>query len=704
MVAQDSAAQPLPLPPNPEGIPEQLRLKNRWVPVRGHWVITGSRSKLNKTPLRAGGGYAGSNIPADWWTFADALAEVQGMLSRGQPALLFYVIDPEDGFVYGDADNSIDEHGTTSDKALADVNPFTYVEVSPSGRGLRWIAGGAIGENRESHDHTRAIHTRGYISLTGHLLGRREEPTPQQQAIDTFADLCGNRMDQDPSLPRPEEQEPPPVDTDNLSLSPEARDLLEKMVAPPEGVRSDVVQSIANALAGDLGFSPQDVFAVLRHHPGVRQVALDRRRGRVGAALDWLWGVAQHSEPARANYVVPWIPPGQSDVFKGPQPVGVGVFAEERPPPPEVLIDGLIPCDVFGWVGAGGLAKTTLMLWLMVHVVLGRHVAGREVRHPGPVLFITAEDDLAVVRYRLREVCDGLGLSDEERQAVAHGVYVEDVTGLLLRFVEGDRNGNLTMTPHVQGLCDAYAEVKPVLVVADPAIFFGPGEHRVNDAEAALMAVGRRIGHELGVDGRRAAFGWIHHVSQVVAREGIVDQYASRGGTAFADNSRAQVVFTRHQADHPKYPAPAEVNHEAMEAGRVLRLHVAKFSYGAHTDQPMWLVRGSGGRAFCFDVYDAPRNDEAAAVRKAEVRRQQYEDAAIVYEFLVTELAAGSYHTRSSVREQVKRLPRELAVRRATAAVSYLQSTGCVCEEPVPVVARQGSRKAYLHPVRPPSG
>lgn len=686
-------------------IPKELRDQDRWVPVIGQWERVKSdtlqaRRKLKKTPIRTDGSNASPNDPSHWWPFKEAVKKVKELQADG-PAFLFFVINPEDGYVYGDLDGSVKDTLEIHADAREWCDAFTYVETSPSGTGLRWIAKGSYPRNAEAPDHRKAIHVTGYISLTGAQLENKDRITEQQDVIDKFAQHC--KPSSNEKTPLPEfTADPPPVNTDDLSLSEDARALLEDLVVPPSGVRSDVVQSVANALAGDLGFGPSEVYAVLTHHPGTRQVAVERRNGRTHAANEWLWSVALASARARGNYVGDWSPTARRSQFSSPQPVGDVLFNGHKPEPPEVLIHGLIPCDVFGWVGAGGSAKTTLMLWTMIHVILGMPIANHEVKHAGPTLFLTAEDDAQLVRYRLRELCDSLGLNEEQRRTIGRHLYVEDITGRLIRFVETDRSNNMLMTKAVDQLIDVYRPVAPVLVAADPAVYFGPGERYVNDAEAALMAVGRHIGRELGTQNRRAAFGWIHHVSQVVAREGIVDQYASRGGTAFADNSRAQIVFTRHADDNPRFPIPTAVTHSDVEEGRVLRMHVAKFSYGVAADQPLWVVRGTGSQSFHFNVTNgvSPRSPEAEAIRAAEKNRQLIEDAQSVWDFLKQELEGKAYHTKTSVREQCERLG--LSSRRATAAVSYLMARALVVETPLPSTVRHGGRQGYLDPqVRP---
>jgi RecA-family ATPase len=72
-----------------------------------------------------------------------------------------------------------------------------------------------------------------------------------------------------------------------------------------------------------------------------------------------------------------------------------------------------------------------------------------------------------------------------------------------------------------------------VLVTIDPSVSFGVGESGVNDPEQGLIEAGRRLRKTLNCRVR-----FIHHTGKQVARDQIKDQYAGRGGSAFADGAR----------------------------------------------------------------------------------------------------------------------------------------------------------------------
>ena len=189
---------------------------------------------------------------------------------------------------------------------------------------------------------------------------------------------------------------------------------------------------------------------------------------------------------------------GQQRVFTKPRPIGYDETFATVPPAPKVLIPGIIPCEVFGLVGPGGAAKTTFALWLMISIILDRPIFDRRVNEPGPCLLISAEDNEVTIRYRVNRLCHAMGLSEEQERKVAAELYIEDVTGKMVKFVQVNRDGNLEFSDLPDEIIQTYRDAGIRLTVCDPATFFGAGERFVNDNEAALMQAGRKIQQGLG--------------------------------------------------------------------------------------------------------------------------------------------------------------------------------------------------------------
>jgi hypothetical protein len=397
--------------------------------------------------------------------------------------------------------------------------------------------------------------------------------------------------------------------------------------------------------------------------------------------------------------------------FSVPRPIGFKQTFLDAVEPPPMLIEDFMPVDVFAWVGTGGIAKTTLMLFIMIHVVLGLPVFGRRVLRQGPCVFVTAEDDLLTVRYRVREMCIAMGFSEEQRMKVGRDLYVEDLSGEMARFVEADDRGNLDLTPAVDQLIEVYRATHPGLVVIDPIVFFGAGERFVNDNEATLLQALRRISRELA-----CATGGIAHTSKQVARDKVVDAHAGRGGSALGDNARGVYVLHVHDRDSKdeKLVVPPQLRPEDIAAGRVIRIHVPKLSGRPRPLQPIWIVRGAEAEGWRFQHVSLEDAVAREAAIKEQAERKQLEKetdllrhVAGVYLRIEDDLAKPTrvLWTKSALRgQEIWVGGRKIGKDYVVAAVDYALAHHYLEERLLPPEQRRGRKQNYLAPgpVEPP--
>lgn len=350
---------------------------------------------------------------------------------------------------------------------------------------------------------------------------------------------------------------------------------------------------------------------------------------------------------------------------------------EQAPALPEMVIEAFEPLDVGVMPGAGGTGKTTFELWLAVHRILGRAVFGLDVLRPGPVLVVSAEDGRQRIEYRVWRICKALNLSAAEQRQVLAGLYLEDLTEQRWRLVQSDPAGNLVRTSLGDRLAELYANRELSAVIFDPMTFFGPGERFVNDGEAEVMAAGRTLAGRL-----QCAVKFLHHTGKAQARDGRVDQYAGRGGSAGADNARFVHVLATHEGGGT-LAAPAGVSAEDIAAGRILRLHVAKLTDGKRPEVPYWLRR----EGFRFDWLPARADDPAA--RESEALREL---CGLVH----TASTDGVRHTSRSLEDAFEpstALPNRKELRRL---LHVALQRGHLVETPLPDGDRRGRRTHYL--------
>ena len=126
-------------------VPEDLKQKKRWVA----WGPD-PKTERPKCPLiiSAKERRASTRKPETWSGFAAASA-FYGKYGDGKTLGVGYVFALEDGLIYVDLDDVLDEHGELRAWAKPFVEPFVsraYIELSPSGRGLHVIGRGTLPE------------------------------------------------------------------------------------------------------------------------------------------------------------------------------------------------------------------------------------------------------------------------------------------------------------------------------------------------------------------------------------------------------------------------------------------------------------------------------------------------------------------------------------------------------------------------------
>lgn len=150
-------------------VPDDLAERDQWI----LWRRELSNGRETKVPYSVEGHRASSTNPHDWTEFPKALD-----WWRRHPqsyAGLGFVFCGDDPFVGIDLDDCLDESGALKSWAHGIVERFsdTYVEISPSGQGLKiWargdlpanVAGVRVGDGQiEMYDHAR------YFTVTGRV-------------------------------------------------------------------------------------------------------------------------------------------------------------------------------------------------------------------------------------------------------------------------------------------------------------------------------------------------------------------------------------------------------------------------------------------------------------------------------------------------------------------------------------------------------
>lgn len=319
---------------------------------------------------------------------------------------------------------------------------------------------------------------------------------------------------------------------------------------------------------------------------------------------------AEHGHAALATLLENASPP--RGAWSVPDFASVSEWASARLDP-GCIVENYVYRDVALLIAPGSTGKTTATLFEAVCIALGRPLWGLRVVTPGPVLIVTAEDRREFLVARLREICNAMGLAEEEMQQVRQMIRIDDRTGQAARRLTTIVNDMVEVAAFAMDIVKGCRRVgfAPVLVQFDPVVSFGVGEARVNDAEQGLIHAARVVMTELNCCVRL-----VHHSGKGPALEKRADQYAARGGSALSDGAR--MVSVMHAATAGElFKATGRSLHDGESA---FALHRPKMSYSPSQDKNViFVVR----RGFGFEHAPMLNADSPDAIQAEQAQRRQ---------------------------------------------------------------------------------
>lgn len=256
---------------------------------------------------------------------------------------------------------------------------------------------------------------------------------------------------------------------------------------------------------------------------------------------------------------------------------------EIAPPPPDMVLPGLVAGSVGALFSPGGTGKSFLLIEACMAVACpfphGDLLQLRPERH-GRVVYFAAEDPAAELDRRIHSM--GRHLDDASRAAVASALEVQSVVGKRLNL--GDERRLKSIVRDVTGAR---------LVVFDTL----SRVHRLDENSAGdmgyLMGALEHLATECG-----AAVVFAHHVSKGAAREGYGDQqHAARGSSVLIDNARWAASLCKMTCEesqqykregHGAYPVGEDRKHSFV------RLSFPKSNYSP-PGADLWFERTGEG-------------------------------------------------------------------------------------------------------------
>lgn len=368
------------IPPNFECMPEQLRDIDRWVVWRAEGSVGQKPRKVPYKPSRPTA-RASPTSPYDYGTFEEA----QKAWTHGDFTGIGFVLNG-DGIVGVDIDNCVVD-GIPNKQAmdLLDRLGAGYIEISPSGNGLRALGYGEqldLGVNG-SLDGLKAEFycTARYLTLTGNTI--------RAGALDQLSGFKAVAESFRAAKKKPKEKA-------FGNFAPDQR--YEAMV---KGILTgDVYHDNLRDLAASFVASGMQPGAAINHIRALMQAST--------ADHDERWRARYEQIPDLINSAVAKFNPiNEQPSLKN---VSVADVLVSPSPATEFVWDGYVPKGVVTMLSAhGGTGKSTIALMLSVCTALGRPLFGVQTKKCR-TLFASLEDSGHIVRNRLAKICEDWGI------------------------------------------------------------------------------------------------------------------------------------------------------------------------------------------------------------------------------------------------------------------------------------------------------
>jgi hypothetical protein len=238
--------------------------------------------------------------------------------------------------------------------------------------------------------------------------------------------------------------------------------------------------------------------------------------------------------------------------------------------------------------GVGGSSKTRLMYHLAIGVAIGQLPWSWEVEQTGKSVLVLTEDTEEDVARTLHHMCDGLGLSQNDRQRVAQSVVLMPLAGFDIKLLAAENSRELIKTPYFTQLEQLVRDEGDVVFVGmDPALSLTSGDEMDQGHQRALGKMADDLAVRTG-----AAAALVSHATKGSLQQEELSSHASRGGGAITDAVRAEFAMRTMTSQEAVKAGISDLE----ERKRHVQLVATK---GNHLPPcayvPVWLRRGEYG-------------------------------------------------------------------------------------------------------------
>lgn len=235
---------------------------------------------------------------------------------------------------------------------------------------------------------------------------------------------------------------------------------------------------------------------------------------------------------------------------------------DSAPPPLQYVLRPQVPAELVSVLSApGGAGKTTLMTHMVVARALNRRMFRGVLPRDGESVIVATEDRKINYHHKLAALRDHLG-HEFDSSLIADRVHFFDMAGQMVRLIVPDRGQQYRPSEEVDELADAIQRKAPKADhVIIETISRVAGGVESNESMSVLVSACERLAMLT-----KAAVTLVGHVSQNMARSGLADAYAARGGSSLGDNARSSMVLMPlTDANREKYASGLEMTQEDIE-------------------------------------------------------------------------------------------------------------------------------------------
>lgn len=646
--------------PQPDHFPPELRALPRWVTWRAEGQ-PGEKPRKVPHDAKALRAYASSTDPTTWASFAQA--ETAYLERVGEPDAftgLGIVLDG-DGLAGVDIDHCVTD-GTPDPAALAllDALGAAYVELSPSGTGLRafgYADSLERGAKGKLHGLDVELYTTGrYLTLTGQTI--KAGPLAPLAGFAALAERIRSDRKVNP-------------DTGEIvATAPDERhgQLVQRVLS------GDVFHDSLRDLAASLVATGMQPGAVVNHLRGLMDAS--------AAPRDERWHARRKQIPDLVSSAEKFAPMDFSALTGQAQAASDGDGVRVHPlsrfvdldgevKPPRWVIPGFIAQGVVVIAGAHGVGKSTALLPLAM-VAAGLHGEGDALapRHWRHVVYIT--EDVEQARRILAGIVGwgGLGL---HMGTVGERLHIVEARRLEPAYaVQVSNTYREQFTRTVDGV-----EVLPLVVVDTKSAVLAQEEENSNTEGSEIMAYLKQDFQGLPV--------WvIGHVSKANLNRSNASELSMRGGSAFEADAH-QVLYLVKEADERRYLVRGKTRFEAEWAElQIQSKTAATLAHDEFGNLETLVMR--------WGIASPPEQSRKEASEQAAEQQRKEDEAALrdeVRDAVATAWHLGNPLNRAGVKAKVRR--KTLAV---TAMIEILLSERWLHEVDVPAKVRAVNSKA----------